>query len=173
MKIIQNIFLTLFITSCTSQKYLKTVESVDLEKFMGQWFVISSRPTFLEKDATNAIEIYTWNERKKLIEIDFQFNHKSFDGKLKKIPQTATLFNEKTKAHWKISPFWPLKFDYLILAVDPKYQWCVVGVPSQDYLWIMARSSQMSDEQLHNIIKLIEDQNYDVKNLVKVPQQVR
>ena len=37
---------------------MKTVEFVDLERFMGDWYVIANIPTFIEKGATNAIESY-------------------------------------------------------------------------------------------------------------------
>lgn len=45
-------------------KYKKTVDLVDIDRFMGKWYVIASRPTFLEEGAHNAIETYTWNNKK-------------------------------------------------------------------------------------------------------------
>ena len=35
-----------------------TVKYVDLERYMGDWYVIANIPTFIEKKATNAIESY-------------------------------------------------------------------------------------------------------------------
>ena len=37
---------------------LKTVDYVDLERFMGDWYVIANIPTFIEKGAVNAVESY-------------------------------------------------------------------------------------------------------------------
>ena len=40
------------------------VKQVDLDRFMGDWYVIANIPTFIEKDAYNAIETYrleTWD----------------------------------------------------------------------------------------------------------------
>ena len=37
---------------------LETVEQVDLERFMGDWYVIANIPTFVEKGAHNAVESY-------------------------------------------------------------------------------------------------------------------
>ena len=37
---------------------MKTVKYVDLKKYMGDWYVIANIPTFIEKDATNAVESY-------------------------------------------------------------------------------------------------------------------
>ena len=50
---------------------LQTVNYVDLEKFMGDWYIIANIPTFIEKRATNAIESYELNESGE-IEIKFR-----------------------------------------------------------------------------------------------------
>ena len=64
-KITKSLLLCLIIisTSCTTiqNNELETIEYLDIEKFMGDWFVISVIPTFLEKDIFNAIETYTFN----------------------------------------------------------------------------------------------------------------
>ena len=37
---------------------LKTVDFVDLKRFMGDWYVIANIPTIIEKGAVNAVESY-------------------------------------------------------------------------------------------------------------------
>jgi apolipoprotein D and lipocalin family protein len=37
---------------------LKTVASVDIQRFMGDWYVIANIPTSIEKEAYNAVESY-------------------------------------------------------------------------------------------------------------------
>ena len=37
---------------------LKIIDYVDLERFMGDWYVIANIPTFIEKGAVNAVESY-------------------------------------------------------------------------------------------------------------------
>jgi apolipoprotein D and lipocalin family protein len=41
---------------------LATVNYVDIERFMGPWYVIASIPTVLEKGAHNAVETYTLDD---------------------------------------------------------------------------------------------------------------
>lgn len=155
-------------TGCSSASYSKTVEQLDLQRFMGTWYVIAGRFTFLEKGAHNAVEIYRWNEAKQQIDIEFTFNKDSLAGPVKEIPQTATIFNQQTNAHWKVSPFWPLRFDYLVVAVDADYQWTAIGVPSQNYLWIMARTAQLADPELKNILTKLTELGYRTDELVYV-----
>ncbi|MBC7962021.1 MAG: lipocalin family protein, partial [Steroidobacteraceae bacterium] len=37
---------------------LKTVEKVDIVRFMGPWYVIACIPTFIETEAYNGVETY-------------------------------------------------------------------------------------------------------------------
>ncbi len=150
-------------------KTFETVANVNLDRFMGKWYVIAGRFTFVEKGAHNAIEIYTYNQKKQRIDIAFTFRKDSFNGKLKSLPQKAWIINKKTNAHWKVRPFWPLKFDYLVLALDPNYQWVAIGVPSQKYLWIMARTPHFSE--VDQVLSQLVTKGYDISRLVEVPHQ--
>ena len=60
-------------------KPVQTVESVDLQRFMGDWYVIASIPTFIETDAFNAVESYKLSEDGS-IATTFRFNKGGFDG---------------------------------------------------------------------------------------------
>ena len=151
--------------------YWRTVEKVDLERFMGQWYVIASRPTRFEKGAHNAIEIYTWNDEKNRIDIDFTFNKNSFDGKLKSMPQKAFIENWETGAHWKVNPFLWFKFDYLVIGLADDYSWTVIGVPDQKWVWVMARDYNMSEEQLADISAAMEATGYDMSGMNRIPHQ--
>lgn len=161
-------------TSKADKQYgpLKTVEKVDIQKFMGRWYVIANIPTFLEKGAHNAVETYTWNKEENRIDIDFKFNADSFDGKEKSIPQKGWIHDSSTNAYWKVQPFWPLKFSYLIIDLDEKYSYTVVSVPDRDYIWIMARTPQMDKALLDRIISKAKDQwGFDISKIQMVPQK--
>jgi len=162
---------TLSSISCSNSPYTKTVDHVDLKRFSKKWYVIAGRFTFLEKGAHNAVEEYTFNQKEQKIDINFYFNKDSFDGTLKKIPQKAWIENQETNAYWKVSPFWPLKFDYLVIALAEDYSWTAIGVPSQKYLWIMADKWDVSEEQLEIIIKKVNNINYSVQDIVRIPQK--
>ncbi len=152
-------------------KYRKTVDQVELPKFMGEWYVWAGRTTFFENGAHNGVDKYTWNEKENRIDVVYTFRKDGFEGKLKKITQKAWVENKSTNAHWKVQPFWPLKFDYLVLALDPNYQWVAIGVSNGAYLWIMGRRPQASDSELAEIILQVKNLDYPVQETKKVPQQ--
>ncbi len=171
MKLIVTVFLFFVTTGCsTTGSTLKTVENVEISKFMGDWYVLAGRFTFFEKEVHNGLERYTWNQEKERIDVDFIYNKGSLTGPKKSIPQTAWIYNQETNSHWKVSPFWPLKFDYLIIALDKNYLWTAIGVPDQKYLWIMSRDWKNPESTIEEAVQRLNEIGYDTKNLVRVPQ---
>ncbi len=149
----------MIITAC-SQKYDKTVSFVDRDKFMGDWYVMAGRFTPLETEVFNAIERYSWNEKEKRIEVDFRYNKGSLNGPLKKYPQKAWIVSDNN-ARWKVQPFWPLKFDYLVIGLAPDYRWTAIGVPNQKYLWIMSRDPKFTHEEIDQVLKSLKESGYN------------
>jgi apolipoprotein D and lipocalin family protein len=148
-----------------------TVSKVEISRFMGQWYVIANIPTFLEKNAFNATEKYTWNQDAQRIDIDFRFNKNSFDGPEKKIPQKAFIYNTQTNAEWRVQPFWPLKFAYLIVGLADDYSDTIIGVPDRGHVWIMARTPKISETRYNELVEKVKSFGYDITQLQKVPQK--
>ena len=166
------IALTMFMSfiSCSSAEKIKfNLPKIDINKFMGDWYVLAGRFTFLEKDVHNGLEKYTWNEEKKRIDVSFTYRKGSFDGPIKSVPQKGWIYNLDNNAHWKVSPFWPLKFDYLVIDIDENYSWTAIGVPSQKYLWIMSRNWKNPSDLVPQIIERIKAKGYNADNIVNVP----
>ena len=158
-------FLCLMFAGCASSNpYTKTVSKVDIKRFMIPWYVQAGRFTPFEKDPYNGIETYKWNELEQRIDIEFTFNQGALNGPIKKIPQKGWIKDKVTNATWTVQPFWPLKFDFLIIALDEdNYEWAAIGVPSQKWLWVMTRSQQYSREKIKEILKEIENMGYSIE----------
>ncbi len=167
------LIVSFFLLSCSSTTYHKTVDYVDIDRFMGDWFVLAARGTFLEEGQHNSVETYTWNEKEKRIDVNFVFNKDSLDGEQKVLTQKAWIEDTKTNAHWKIQLFWPLKFDYLVVALDPKYEWVAIGVPDEKYLWIMSRkySNDYASKTVAKGIKQLDELGYNTSELILIPHR--
>ena len=162
--------LTLTISmGCSSMNFKATNKKLDLEKFMGTWYVQSGRVTMLENGAHNPIEKYTYNDQKERIDIDFHYNKNSLTGPIKEIGQKGWVVNQPINTHWKISPLWPLKFDYLVLDFDPNYEWTAIGVPSGRYLWLMTRQKEYNKDQIELIKKNLEKIGYPLNDIEIFP----
>lgn len=172
MNISLPLFLYMLVSGCsTSTPYTKVASHVDLERFMTSWYVQAGRFTYFEKDPYNSIESYIWNEKEQRIDIEFSYNKGGFDGPLKKMTQKGWVKNSKTNATWEVQPLWPLKFDYLIIALADDYEWTVIGVPNQKFLWIMSKEPHFPREKVDLIIRDIAKTGYSVENIQYVQHQ--
>lgn len=165
------VIFSLMTCACSTGSSMNTVNKVDIPQFMGKWYVLAGRFTFLEVDVHNGVESYTWNEKENRIDIDFTYRQGGFDGKEKSVPQKGWIYNQNSGAHWKVSPLWPLKFDYLVVALDDNYQWTAIGVPDQKYLWIMARDWKNPKPIIESAVRALTEKGYDAGHLVTVPHQ--
>jgi len=149
---------------------IRTEASVDLERFMGDWYVIANIPTFLEKDAYNAVESYRLDENG-VIHTTFQFNKGGINGPLKTYHPKGFIRDKKSNAVWGMQFIWPIKGDYRIIYLDQDYSVTIIGRNKRDYVWLMARTPQISEERYREAVKFIADAGYDTAELQRVPQQ--
>lgn len=167
------VFLFTFLGGCasstSSQTPLKTVPYVDLKRYMGDWYVIANIPYFAEKGKVATIERYEAGPDGRVANT-FIFRKKSFTAPEQQWHATATVVNRETNAEWRVQFFWPIKLAYLVIDLDPDYRWAVVGHPSRNYFWILARDRQMKDQVYADILQRAAAQGYDTSRIAKVPQ---
>ncbi|HKK17034.1 MAG TPA: lipocalin family protein [Opitutales bacterium] len=154
----------------SSNNPLPSANEVDLEKFMGVWFVHGYTPILVDKNAHNAVEHYYLNEKNE-VETTYRFRDGGFDGELK--TYTPTGFPEKghpSHARWKMQFIWPFKSDYVIIHVSEDYQSTIIGHPSRKYAWIMDRAHEMDAETYEAHLKKLEAAGYDTAVVQRLPQ---
>ena len=149
---------------------MKTVDHVDLDRFMGPWYVIANIPTFLEKGAHNAIEDYSLNDDG-TIATKFTFRADSFDGKAKEYNPKGFVTDTESNALWGMRFIWPIKADYRIVYLDDDYTQTIIGRQSRDFVWIMARTPVISDDDYDRLVSLVESLGYDTAKVQRVPQR--
>jgi apolipoprotein D and lipocalin family protein len=153
---------------CQTMKPIHTVEHVDLNRFMGDWYVIASIPTFIEKDAFNAMESYQL-EDDGTVATTYKFNKGSPDGPLKEYRPRGFIQDTETNAVWGMQFVWPFKAEYRIIFLSKDYSITVIGRSKRDYVWIMARENSIPKDDFEKILKFLRDQNYDTNGLRLIP----
>lgn len=149
---------------------LATVPRVDLQRFMGDWYVIANIPTFIEKGAHNAIESYRIDDDG-TIATSFTFRAGGLDGEPRRYTPRGYVLDRESNAIWGMQFIWPIKADYRIMYLADDYGQTVVGRQQRDYVWIMARTPSIPDADYRRLLKFIGEQGYDVDKIQKVPQQ--
>ncbi|MEJ2172273.1 MAG: lipocalin family protein [Woeseiaceae bacterium] len=149
---------------------MQTVAKVDIERFMGRWYVIANIPTFLEKGAHNAVETYTLDSDGS-IATNFTYRKDSFEGKLKEYNPRGFIRDTESNALWGMRFVWPFKGDYRIVYLDEGYTQTIIGRQKRDYVWIMARTPEISGQDYDRLIEFVASIGYDVSKVQKVPQR--
>jgi len=161
----------LLLSACaTKQPEMETVDYVNLERFMGDWYVVANIPTFLEKKAFNAVERYELNEDG-TIATTFSFRKGGFDGKRKEYHPKGFVRDEESNALWGMQFIWPFKGDFRIVYLDADYTQTIIGRQKRDFLWIMARTPSIPDAELDKLIEYAGSIGYDTSRVRRVPQQ--
>ena len=162
--------LAVSLAACQSvpRQPMKTVEELDLPRFMGDWYVIANIPTFLEKTAHNALESYELTEEGH-VATTFSFNDGAFDGP-KKVYRPTGFVSDDSNAVWGMQFIWPIKAEYLVLYVDEAYDRTIIGRSKRDYIWLMARKPRLSKDEYDEMISVAAAAGYDVSQIQKVPQ---
>lgn len=148
---------------------MQTVSYVDLDQFMGDWYVIANIPTFLEKGAHNAVERYELNDDGS-IATTFTFRDESFDGKLKEYNPKGFIKDNASNALWGMRFVWPIKADYRIVYLDESYTQTIIARQKRDFLWIMARTPSISEQDYAELVDFAASLGYDTSKIQRVPQ---
>jgi apolipoprotein D and lipocalin family protein len=162
----------LLLSACGSvpQVPLAQVPKVDLERFMGDWYVIACIPTFIERDAYNALESYRLAPDGS-IETTFTYRVGGFDGPEKRLTPQGHVLDRESNAVWGMQFVWPIKADYRIAYLAPDYGQTVIAREKRDYVWIMARTPRIPDADYDRLIDFVAAQGYDIQQLRRVPQR--
>ncbi len=149
--------------------FQKVVPYMDMQRFLGSWYVIGLLPTPFEKDAANGIETYSL-DKDGIIRVEYVFRKGSPSGKPKVMHQKGWIMDKASNTEWKVQPLWPLRLPYLVIELAEDYRYVVIGTNNYKYVWIMARQAQLSESDYAQILSKLELRGYKVADIKKMPQ---
>lgn len=141
---------------------------LDLERFMGKWYVHGHSPTFLDKNAYAATETYELADDGRIL-TTYSFRKGGLDGKEKTYNPVGRVHDTESNAEWRMKFFGIFNAPYYIVYVDPEYQTTVIGHPNRSMGWIMSRSPQMSDQLYGRLKSELSKRDYDLEDFRRIP----
>lgn len=148
------------------------VPNVDLPRFMGDWYVIATIPSWFEKDAWNPMETYRL-EPDGRIDTLYRYRKGGFDGARKEIASTGFVTPGTGNAVWGVQLLWPIKAQYLITYVNDDYTQTIIARDKRDYVWVMARTPTIPQADYDALVERVRDLRYPMDRLREVPQDGR
>jgi lipocalin len=170
------VFLSLLIIGCDAQptnqqNQMQTVNSLDLQRYMGTWYEIARFPHSFEKDLVGITATYRLKDNGKVEVINQGFKN-TLSGKLKKAKGFAKVPDPKEPGRLKVYFFWPFGGDYLVLDLDDEYRYALIGSYSMNYLWILSRTPQMPDEEYKRLVNKAKSIGYNIDRIELVEQKI-
>lgn len=126
---------------------VRSVPQLDLSRYAGLWHEIAHLPSFFQRDCVDEITAQYTLREDELIGVRNACRNQ--DGSLETTEGVARAVDgHPGRLQVRFAPDWlrwlPLVWaDYWVIALDPGYQWAMVGTPDRDYLWILSRSPTM------------------------------
>ena len=158
-------------TGCKTYENLPEMAAhVDIDRFMGTWYVHGYTPTALDRNAFSATESYELDEKGRIL-TTYQFRKGAFDGPLKTYKPVGKVVDAETNAEWRMRFFTVISAPYLVLYVNTDYTETLVGHPNLKMAWLMSRSPEISEERYAALIKELESRDFDLTGFERVPQR--
>jgi apolipoprotein D and lipocalin family protein len=153
---------------------LTLAKDVSLERYAGRWYVIANIPYFAENGNVGSYFDVSFQPDGSLKDV-YNAHPKTFDAPLSTFTMGGYVVPGTGNARWRETPFWPLYLSYLILYVDPDYNYALVGYPGREYGWVFARKPEIDDATYQSLLKRFKDAGYDTgqfRRVAQAPQQV-
>ena len=143
----------------------KTIENLDLKRYMGKWYEIARFDHRFEKGLQAVTAEYSFRRDGK-IRVKNCGRKKDPSGPLNCIIGKARPARNGQAGKLRVSFFLFFYSDYNILELDSDYEWALIGSYSPKYLWILSRTPELRPETLNVILKKAEFRGYDVSKLI-------
>ncbi len=149
-------------TGRTPTPELRVVDELDLERYMGTWYEIASIPaSFQRRCASNTTATYTLREDGSVEVVNAC---RRADGRLLEARGRAWPGDAPAKLRVSFAVVLGIPLftaPYWVIDLAPDYSYAVVGHPSRDYGWVLARQPALPEDVLAEIFDRLAHKGYD------------
>lgn len=154
-----------------SEPNLKTVDKLELNRYLGDWFQISHIPLSFEeggKPTPCARQRFTFNNG--LVEVQNTANIQTVDGQLFSIKGFVEYSDSQSPSKFKVtlnvSPTQTVTGTYWVIGLDHDYRYSVVSNESGTSLYILSRQPVLEESLYNEAIYQAGAQGLDISKLV-------
>jgi apolipoprotein D and lipocalin family protein len=160
--------------STTPQAPMATVQSVDLNRYLGNWYQVAMIPNSFQKmcvtdTQANYALADTWTGDS----IRVTNRCRTADGSIEAAQGVAKVVEGSNNAKLKVAFFRPFYGNYWVLALGENggnYDWVLVGEPKRQFGWVLSRKPVLDDASLNAALAQAEKLGYTRSQFVNSPQ---
>jgi apolipoprotein D and lipocalin family protein len=145
------LFLVSLLAGCTgTPPGVQPVRGFELERYLGTWYEIARLDHAFERGLTDVTATY-----RRRADGGIDVLNRGWDqakGVWREARGRAYFLDGPDVASLKVSFFGPFYGGYHVFDLDPHYRWALVSGPSHDYLWILARTPELPEPLLLELV---------------------
>jgi apolipoprotein D and lipocalin family protein len=148
---------------------LTAVGWLDLERYMGRWYVIANIPYFAERG--NLAPYVEYSLRPDGLVDDRYSARDSFEQPPFVKQGMIEITNPITRAEGRITFLPPLWQDYAVLFVDEAYRYSIIGHPTREYCWLFAREPRIDADMYQAMLAVARANGFDTSRILRIPHR--
>jgi len=163
------IALLFLMTGCTGvPKGIEPVTGFDQQRYLGTWYEIARLDHSFEEGLSQVTAEYRLNNDGSIKVVNRGYNAEA--GEWKEAEGRAVFVGDSNVGHLKVSFFGPFYASYVVFELDDQYTTAYITGYNRDYLWLMSRTPEVSDEVLAAFKARAEAEGFELGELIVVEQ---
>jgi len=159
--------LLFLMTGCTGvPKGIEPVTGFDQQRYLGTWYEIARLDHSFEEGLSQVTAEYSLNNDGSIKVINRGYSAEA--GEWKEAEGRAVFVGDSNVGHLKVSFFGPFYASYVVFELDDQYTTAYITGYDRDYLWLMSRTPEVSDEVLDAFKERAEAEGFELEELILV-----
>lgn len=159
------------LTACTGvPEGVNTVSGFELDRYLGTWYEIARLDHRFERGLSNVTATYSMRDGGGVQVVNRGFNEA--DAEWQEAEGKAYFVGAEDEGRLKVSFFGPFYGGYNIVELDmDDYQYSLVAGPDRGYLWILARSPDIEQSTVDQLVTTARELKFPTDELIFVRHQ--
>lgn len=171
MRAVCLVMLALLLTACLGMPdSVKPVDNLELKRYLGTWYEIARLDHSFERGLERVTAEYSLRDDGGISVINRGYSVEDDDWKIAK--GRAYFVDDRNVGYLKVSFFGPFYGSYVVFEIDHEgYEYAFVSGPNTEYLWLLARSPDISQEIIQKFKRLSKQLGFDTSQLIFVKHE--
>ncbi|MFM0055350.1 lipocalin family protein [Paraburkholderia phytofirmans] len=143
--------------------------SIDLQRYMGKWYVIAETPFLSEHDYVGSFDEWT-------LRVDGEIDDKylgrrhSFDQPVTGSHFVAKVMPGTGDTTWRVRLIWPFEVVVVTAYVDPDYRYTIRCMADGNMVWVLARTPTIDESVYSDMLNRLARMGFNIDRVRRVPQ---
>jgi len=148
---------------------VQPVNDFQLDRYLGRWYEVARLDHSFERGLEKVTAEYSMREDGGVSVVNRGFSTE--DNEWNEATGKAYFVNSSEEGFLKVSFFGPFYGSYVVFELDREhYQYAFVSGPDLSYLWLLARTPEVSQEIIDDFIEKSRSLGFDTSKIILVKQ---